>query len=289
VPVITVGRLGNPADAIRAVEDGHADFVALGRPLLADPQWVNKVMRGETVRMCIACNSCINGMRTGSRLHCLVNPVTGRERLYGDEKVREARLPAGLKIAVVGAGPAGLSYVSLVASRNKVTVFEKTQSAGGSFRLAGLAPRFQEVEAAPGPLLRYIAELERACQEAGATIVFGRDVAKNPRLLADFDLVVVAVGAAYRTGLGLIPLLLRAGLARLPLFRILAANPKMRDWFYYRARVSVADRITTRLPAKKVVVIGDAVQPGKSDRAIRTAFEAAFGVSDETAERSAAG
>lgn len=284
VPVITVGRLGNPADAIRSVEDGHADFVSLGRPLLADPQWVNKIMRGEAVRMCIACNSCVDGMRAGSRLHCLVNPVTGRERIYGDAMAREARLPAGLKIAVIGAGPAGLSYASLVARRNKVTVFEKTESAGGSFRLAGMAPKFQDVEAAPGPLLRYIAGLERACREAGATIVFGRDVAEDPRLLADFDLVVVAIGAAYRTGLGLIPALLRAGLARLPLVRTLAADPKMRDWFYYRARVSVADRLTTRLPGKKRLVIGDAIQPGKSDMAIRTAFEAAFGVRDEAEE-----
>ena len=113
-------------------------------------------------------------------------------------------------------------------------------------------------------------------------------MAENPGLLADFDLVVVAVGAAYRTGLGLIPVLLRAGLARLPLVRTLATNPKMREWFYYRARVSVTDRITTRLTGKKVVVIGDAVQPGKSDTAIRTAFEAAYGVSDEAAERPAA-
>lgn len=212
VPVITVGRLGNPADAIRAVEDGHADFVSLGRPLLADQEWVHKVMRGEAVRMCIACNTCINGMRTGSRLYCLVNPVTGRERLYGDEQARETRLPTGLKIAVVGAGPAGLSYASLVAHKNNVTVFEKAKTAGGSFRLAGLVPMFQDVEAAPGPLLRYIAWLERACREAGATFIFGRDVAKDPKLLADFDLVVVAVGAAYRTGLGLVPAMLRAGI-----------------------------------------------------------------------------
>ncbi len=289
VPVITVGRLGNPADAIRAVEDGHADFVALGRPLLADQQWVHKVMRGEAVRMCIACNSCINGMRTGSRLHCLVNPVTGRERLYGDERAREARLPTGLKIAVIGAGPAGLSYASLVARRNMVTVFEKANNAGGSFRLVGLVPMFQDVEATPGPLLRYIAWLERACRDAGATIIFGRNVAEDPKLLADFDLVVVAVGTAYRIGLGLIPALLRAGLARLPLVRTLAVKPKMRDWFYYRARVSAASHITARLPGKKIVVIGDAIQPGKSDTAIRTAFEAAYGVADEAAEQSGGG
>lgn len=63
----------------------------------------------------------------------------------------------------------------------------------------------------------------------------------------------------------------------------------MRNWFYYRARVSVANHIITRLPSQKVIVIGDAKHPGKSDTAIRTAFEAAYGVSDEAAERPTVG
>jgi 2,4-dienoyl-CoA reductase-like NADH-dependent reductase (Old Yellow Enzyme family) len=282
VPVISVGRLGNPADATRAVDEGHADFVALGRPLLADPEWVNKVMRGEPVRMCIACNTCINGMRAGSRLHCLVNPITGRERLYGDVKTREARLPQGRRIAVVGAGPAGLSYASLVAPGNKVTVFEKEESAGGSFRLAGLAPKFQEVDAAPGPLLRYIAELERACRKGGVKFHFDCDVAKSPEVLAGFDQIVVASGSTYRTGLGLIPLLLRADFARLPVMRTIAKNPKVRNWFYHQARVPTGESIGARLAARKVSLIGDAVTPGKSEAAILSAFEAAFGVSEQS-------
>ena len=82
VPVITVGRFGEPRAAIDAVEKGRADFVALGRPLLADPDWVNKVAEDRQVRLCISCNTCVDGMRAGRELHCLVNARTGRELAF---------------------------------------------------------------------------------------------------------------------------------------------------------------------------------------------------------------
>lgn len=276
VPVIAVGRLGDPELARRAIEDGQADFVALGRPLLADPDWVNRAMFGEAVRMCIACNTCVDGMRSGERLHCLVNPTTGRERRYGSAAERAERLPKGLRIAVIGAGPAGLSYAALVAHRNAVTVFEKDATAGGAFRLAGLAPKFQDVEANPASLLRFIASLERRCREAGATFEFGCDITRDLRHLEGFDLVVLANGASYRRGLGLIPALLRAGFVRRPWLRALATNPAVRAWFYDRARVSSAARLRSRLGDKRVLVIGDAAKPGKSDTAICSAFDAAL-------------
>jgi 2,4-dienoyl-CoA reductase-like NADH-dependent reductase (Old Yellow Enzyme family) len=276
VPVIAVGRLGDPVLAIGAVQDGHADFVSLGRPLLADPDWVNRAMRGNAVRMCIACNSCVDGMRSGERLHCLVNPTAGRERLFGTMAEQATRGPNGLKIAVIGAGPAGLSYAALVAHRNAVTIFEKHDMAGGAFRLAGLAPKFQGVDASPASLPHYIASLERRCREAGAAFVFGCDITRDPGRLDGFDLIVLATGANYRTGLGLIPALLRAGLARLPWLRTLASNPAIRDWFYHRARVSSAQQLRQRLGNKTILVIGDAATPGKSDAAIRSAFDAAL-------------
>jgi len=82
VPVIAVGRLHDPALAARAVEEGHADMVALGRQLIADPEWARKVeeKRPEEIRPCIACNTCIDGMREGSKIRCLVNPVAGRRQ-----------------------------------------------------------------------------------------------------------------------------------------------------------------------------------------------------------------
>jgi 2,4-dienoyl-CoA reductase-like NADH-dependent reductase (Old Yellow Enzyme family) len=79
IPVVSVGRFGDPAEAEGAIASGKADFIALGRPLLADPDWVARTERGEEVRRCLACNTCVDGMREGRQLHCLVNPLAGRE------------------------------------------------------------------------------------------------------------------------------------------------------------------------------------------------------------------
>jgi 2,4-dienoyl-CoA reductase-like NADH-dependent reductase (Old Yellow Enzyme family) len=82
VPVIGVGRLGDPDLAAGAVADGKLDIVALGRPLIADPHWVAKAQAGVPVRRCLACNHCITNMRSGAQLSCVVNPATGREEVY---------------------------------------------------------------------------------------------------------------------------------------------------------------------------------------------------------------
>src|SRR6185437_14673950 len=84
VPVIAVGRLGDPAIAEDAVASGKTDFVALGRTMVADPEWVEKVARGEPIRRCLACNTCINEMRGGARIGCVVNGAAGRETLFAN-------------------------------------------------------------------------------------------------------------------------------------------------------------------------------------------------------------
>src|SRR5207244_2450430 len=78
IPVIAVGRLGDPDVATDAVASGKADFVALGRTLIAEPDWVMKLSRGEPARRCLACNTCINEMRGGSQLPCVRKGVTFR-------------------------------------------------------------------------------------------------------------------------------------------------------------------------------------------------------------------
>src|SRR5262249_53769475 len=142
VPVIAVGRLGDPATATAAIARGKADFIALGRSLIADPQWVEKLRRGKPIRRCLACNTCINQMRGGAGIGWVVNAAAGRETTLAAR-----RAPHGERIAVIGAGPAGLTYASLVAEGNDVTVFEKDARPGGAFRYAGKAPLFQEVAA----------------------------------------------------------------------------------------------------------------------------------------------
>src|SRR5262252_3500850 len=171
VPVIAVGRLGDPATATAAVANGKADFIALGRTLVADPQWVEKLARGEPIRRCLACNTCVDEMRGGAGIGCVVNGAAGRELLFANPKP-----PQGKRIAVIGAGPAGLTYASLVAERNSVTVFEKEPQAGGAFRLAGKAPLYQGVGASEQSFARYIDDLVAACAQKGVTFKHGVDI-----------------------------------------------------------------------------------------------------------------
>ena len=273
VPIIAVGRLGDPATAEAAVASGKTDFIALGRTLVADPQWVDKVRRGEPIRRCLACNTCINEMRGGARIGCVVNGAAGRETLFAG-----AAPPRGEHIAVIGAGPAGLTYASLVADSNSVTVFEKNSRSGGSFRYAGKAPLFQEVEANERSFERYVGDMTAACAMKGVMFRYNTDVTALPGLLAPFDRIVIASGARYRFGVGkLVEWLLDRDFARAPGVARLFKNQALRDWFYYRAREATAARFRyLAQPGQHVVVIGDAARAGKSKQAIGSAFEAAL-------------
>jgi dimethylglycine catabolism A len=273
VPIIAVGRLGDPATAEAAVTRGKVDFIALGRTLVADPQWVDKVRRGEPIRRCLACNTCINEMRGGARIGCVVNGAAGREALFAG-----SALPRGKRIAVIGAGPAGLTYAALVAEGNSVTVFEKTANGGGAFRHAAKAPLFQEVDADAWSFARYIGDLVAACQFKGVAFRFGADVSAEPEALAPFDRLVIATGAEYRFGLRtFVTWMLDTGMARAPGVARLFASPALRDWFYYKARRGTAARYARLArPGQTVTVIGDAARAGKSKQAIASAFEAAL-------------
>ena len=273
IPVIAVGRLNDPAQAADAINSGKADFIALGRTSVAEPEWVEKLRRGEPQRRCLACNTCVDEMRGGAQMRCVVNGRAGQEVRFAAGKT-----PQGERIAVIGAGPAGLTYASLVAEKNKVTVFERGRKAGGSFRYAGKAPKFQDVNANQTSFDRYVINMVAACTHKGVTFRYGADVRRSPELLAPFDRIVIATGARYRYGLGQLPMwLLDFGAGRWPGIAQLFSRPDVRDWFYHRARRATgADFKRLAKPAQKVMVIGDAVQAGKSRPAIASAWEAAL-------------
>ena len=271
VPVIAVGRLGDPRLAMAAVDSGKADFVALGRSLIADPQWVAKARRHAPVRRCLACNTCVDEMRGGDQLGCVVNPAAAREH----EHSRTTAAHKGKNIAVIGAGPAGLAYAEQVAADNRVTVFERESVPGGALRHAGFAPQFQGVEADRKALDAFIENLERACRERGVAFRYGTPIDAASRIAAEFDQIVLATGASYRFGLGpLVVSLLEAGWGKSRLARRISRSTRLRDWFYYRARRSTLPDMRN-MSGKEVLIIGDAVSPGKTREAIASAYRAA--------------
>ncbi len=273
VPVIAVGRLGDPKIATAAVEAGKADFVALGRTLIAEPDWVAKLAAGVTPRRCLACNTCIDEMRGGAGIGCVVNAAAGREMQFGKSSPLQ-----GERIAVIGAGAAGLTFASLVAGANQVTVFEREAVAGGASRRAGKAPMFQGVAADQASFDRYIDALVAACARQGATFHYGIDAVGKEELLAPFDRIVVATGARSRFGLDRISAwLLDRGAAKWPGLRQILSGPRLRNWFYDRARMPAgSDCRRLARAGQKLVVIGDAAKPGKARPAIASAFEAAL-------------
>ena len=165
-----------------------------------------------------------------------------------------------------------------MAPANKVTVFERQPQAGGAFRYAGKAPLFQEVAARQDSFDRYVAQMLAACARRGVTFHYNTDVASDADLLAPFDRIVIATGARYRFGLGRLPTaLLDRGAGRWPVLRHLFAMSACRDWFYYEARASTGEALRhLARPGQAVIVIGDALQAGKSMAAIASAFEAAL-------------
>jgi hypothetical protein len=270
IPVITVGRLGNPVIANRLLEDGQADFIALGRPLLADPEWVNKSAASIPIRPCIACNTCVNEMRGGKQLGCLVNPIAAHELQFPNMSPKVE----GERIAVIGAGPAGLSYAAIVSTKNNVTIFDKNLQVGGAWLLAAKAPRFQEVKTNPASFENFCQQLKQTCMMQGVDFQMGVHLQVNDARLSGFDRIVIATGASYPLGFSwLVNVLLHPWISQLPIMQGIFTSEALKNWFYYKARVAqLPTWIIDKKIAPKVQVIGDAKTPGKSDGAIQSAF-----------------
>jgi 2,4-dienoyl-CoA reductase (NADPH2) len=182
VPVMTVGRIHDPALAESILRDGHADLIVMGRPLLADPEFANKARTGRTteIRRCISCESCIDSMET-MRMRCAVNPFTGREGT-----LLAARTSTPRHVLVVGGGPAGMEAARVAAERgHRVSLYERSRHLGGALVAAATVHPDNE------PVLTYLtSELDRLGVDVHTGMEMSRDSVahKNP------DAVVVATG-----------------------------------------------------------------------------------------------
>ena len=188
VPVVAVNRINMPEVAERILAEGQADMVSLARPLLADPQWPNKARAGkpENINTCIACNqACLDHVFANKRATCLVNPRAGYET-----ELNYLPTSAPKKLAVVGAGPAGLACATVAAERgHHVTLFDAASEIGGQFNVAKRIPGKEEFH----ETLRYF---RYKLAETGVDVQLDTHV--DAAALAGFDEVVLATGIVPR-------------------------------------------------------------------------------------------
>lgn len=183
VPVIAVGRIHDPERAEQILADGRADFIAMGRPMLADPELLLKVEAGMTrrIRRCISCENCIDAMEQRFSVDCAVNPRTGKER-----ELAVHRSPSRKRVVVIGGGPAGMETARVAAERgHHVTLFERNTQTGGALLWASILHPENE------PFLRYLRD---EVGRSDVKIELGHELSADDVVAMQPDAVVVANG-----------------------------------------------------------------------------------------------
>jgi 2,4-dienoyl-CoA reductase-like NADH-dependent reductase (Old Yellow Enzyme family)/thioredoxin reductase len=186
VPVIAVGRLDDPVLAESVLADGRADLVALGRALIADPDWPRKVLAGELdrIRPCISCNACVDLVANAQAARCAVNPEVGRDHAWRLEPASTPR-----RVMVVGSGPAGMEAARIARLRgHDVSIWERDPELGGKLDVASRAP-------SKGTVLTFRDYQARILEELGVEIHTGAEVAEETVTAEAPDVVVLATGA----------------------------------------------------------------------------------------------
>jgi 2,4-dienoyl-CoA reductase (NADPH2) len=190
IPLITSNRLNMPEVAEQVLADGCADMVSMARPFLADPEFVNKAAQGRSkeINTCIACNqACLDHAFKGKLASCLVNP-----RAVHETELIIRMAAAKKRVAVIGAGPAGLAAASTLAERgHRVTLYDAAGQIGGQFNLAKRVPGKEEFE----ETLRYFGQ---RIARSGVTLRLNTRVQAADLLAEKFDEVILATGVTPR-------------------------------------------------------------------------------------------
>ncbi|MBD8707078.1 NADPH-dependent 2,4-dienoyl-CoA reductase [Pseudomonas sp. CFBP 13711] len=191
IPLITTNRINTPEIAEQVLAEGDADMVSMARPFLADPEFVNKAAAGRSdeINTCIGCNqACLDHTFGGKLTSCLVNPRACHETELNYLPVTQVR-----KIAVIGAGPAGLAAATVAAQRgHEVTLFDSASEIGGQFNIAKRIPGKEEFF----ETLRYFG---RKLQTTGVDLRLNTRVTADDLLGKGYDEVILATGIAPRT------------------------------------------------------------------------------------------
>lgn len=187
IPVIAVGKLRTPEIIEKALKNKSADFAAIGRTLLADPEWPNKVRDGrlDEITKCIACNQgCISRLFAQQDVQCTVNPRTSRERMFA-KKVGTKK-----NVLVIGGGPAGLSAAKVAAERgHRVTLFEKHGHLGGQVIPAGVLPHRKD-------WLDFMDTLIADVKRLGVVIYTNREFVADDISKGQYDAAIIAMGSS---------------------------------------------------------------------------------------------
>lgn len=190
IPVIGVGRLNDPALIAGALEAGNLDFAALGRESVCDPHLPEKIREGRLDEI-LTCTGCMQrclypaSFEEGFGISCMINPFSGKEKVWEIQEAKQKK-----RIAVVGAGPAGLQAAWILGKRgHDVTVYEKENMAGGQYRLAAVPPMKQELSKT---IVTYLA----FCRKYHVRICYHTRADRSLLDQGKFDEIILASGAS---------------------------------------------------------------------------------------------
>ncbi len=191
IPLITSNRINMPETAEEVLARGDADMISMARPFLADPAWVNKAAqeKSDEINTCIACNqACLDHVFKQQVASCLVNPRACHETEFNYNLALVSK-----KIAVVGAGPAGLAAATIAAQRgHQVTLFDADKEVGGQFNIAKQIPGKEEFH----ETIRYY---KKQLELHNVTVILNKKVSEDDLKNSDFEEIIIATGITPRT------------------------------------------------------------------------------------------